>query len=30
MKGGAGLSASLNSVGAITLFVEDPKRSKSF
>ena len=30
MKGGAGLSASLNSVGAITLFVEDPKRSKSW
>jgi lactoylglutathione lyase len=24
------VSASLNSVGAITLFVEDPKRSKSF
>ncbi len=24
------MSASLNSVGAITLFVEDPQRSKSF
>jgi lactoylglutathione lyase len=29
-KRGAEVSASLKSVGAITLFVEDPQRSKSF
>jgi lactoylglutathione lyase len=29
-KGGAVMSESLQSVGAITLFVEDPQRSKSF
>ena len=29
-KGGAGMTVSLQSVGAITLFVEDPKRSKTF
>ena len=29
-KRGAEVSASLKSVGAITLFVEDPRRSQSF
>lgn len=30
MERGAEVSASLNSVGAITLFVEDPRQSQSF